>query len=670
MSVLWRISQRAGERLWSSLLSKSSKTRLQIPVLYGIDSIHGASYVMGATLFPQQLGLASTWNRDLAHRMGEVSAYETKAAGMPWAFSPVLDLGRNPVWPRLWETFGEDVYLAGELGSATVRGMQGDDIGHAHKVAACLKHFLGYGVPLSGRDRTPAYIPERQLREYHVPPFAKALAAGAATIMINSGEINGIPVHADPAILIDLLRVELGFKGVAVTDWEDIQYLHTRHRIAENQKQAVRLAVQAGIDMSMVPLDFSFTKYLIELVEEGTIPESRIDQSVRRILQLKKDLGLFEQMIEDQDKYPLFHGAGFQEASLAAAQESLILCKNDKQVLPFEAQQQVLLCGPTAETIRSLNGGWTYSWQGELTDEQDLPYPSIREALAEALGPNLSYVPATTFSEELDIPGAVAAAQEADVIVACLGETSYCEFYGNVDDLTLDAAQLKLIEALAQTKKPIVLVLIEGRPRLISAIEPYCAAILVGFLPGNQGGQAVADTLLGQSCPSGKLPITYPKYPNALSTYDHKFAENLELQEVPGGFMPQYEFGHGLSYTEFSYSNLILSQSTLNPGESIEVTVEVQNTGKREGQEVVQLYLTDLYASVTPSVRRLKRFEKICLAPGSSKKLQFELNASDLAFVGRDHNWVVEPGTFRVAVADLSAEFVLQKAVTLASAKV
>ncbi len=654
--------------IMAAIDKQANKTRLKIPVLYGIDSIHGASYVMGATLFPQQLGLGATWNRDLAQKMGEVSAYETKAAGMPWAFSPVLDLGRNPLWPRIWETFGEDVYLAGELGSATVRGMQGDNIGHPHKLAACLKHFLGYGVPLSGRDRTPAYIPARQLAEYHVPPFAKALAAGAATIMINSGEINGIPVHSDRSILTDLLRDELGFTGVVVTDWEDIQYLHNRHRVAESQKEAVRMAIEAGVDMSMVPLDFTFTDYLIELVEEGTISEDRLDLSVRRILQLKKDLGLFQGMVEPQEEYPLFGGTEFKESSLEASRQAIVLCKNEKGALPLKKADKVLLCGPTADTLRSLNGGWTYSWQGELTDEQSLPFSTILGALENKLGDRLSYEPAVSFSEEIDIEAAVKAAQNVDVIVTCLGETSYTEFYGNIDNLSLDVAQLDLVKALSKTGKPIVLILLEGRPRLIGEIADLCQAILVGFHPGNEGGEAIAEILTGETCPSGKLPITYPKYPNALSTYDYKHPENLELQGVLGGFKPQFEFGHGLSYTNFAYSKLMLSQNNVHENDTIKVSVEVKNTGKIKAKEVVQLYLSDLYASITPPVKRLKRFEKIELAAGESKVVEFHLTKDDLAFVGRDNRWIVEPGTFKVMIAGLSTEFVLQKTSTMASA--
>lgn len=640
------------------IAEKAEQTPLKIPVLYGIDSIHGASYVMGATLFPQQLGLASTWNLELAKQMGEVSAYETKAAGMPWAFSPVLDMGRNPVWPRLWETFGEDVHLTTALGQAVVKGMQGDDIGGTHKVAACLKHFLGYGLPLSGKDRTPAYIPERQLQEYHVPPFAKVIADGAATIMVNSGEINGIPVHANPAILTQLLREQLGFKGVVVTDWEDIQYLHTRHRIAKDQKEAVRLAIMAGIDMSMVALDFSFNEYLLELVQEGAISEERIDTSVRRILKLKFDLGLFDQMVEPSEKYPDFAGASFKKASLTAAQESLVLCKNEKQLLPLKAGQKILVTGPTAHSHRSQNGGWTYSWQGELTDEQDLPFPTVLDALRNELGAdNVMFSEGTNFSESVNLPETIEAAAAVDAIVVCLGETSYCEFYGNIDDLYLDQAQGDLVEALAKTGKPIIVVLLEGRPRLISKWIDLTQAVVVGFYPGNEGGQAVADVLLGTCNPSGKLPITYPKYPNGLSTYDYKSAENLDLQGVKGGFNPQFEFGHGLSYTTFTYKKLKLAQKEVEKGQALEVQVEVKNTGKRAGKEVVQLYLRDLYASVTPSIKRLKGFQKIKLAAGESRVVQFTITEAEMSFVGIDNKWVIEPGTFEVQIAGLKAQF-------------
>lgn len=650
------------------IAEKAEQTPLKIPVLYGIDSIHGASYVMGATLFPQQLGLASTWNLELAERMGEVSAYETKAAGMPWAFSPVLDMGRNPVWPRLWETFGEDVHLTTALGQAVVKGMQGDDIGGTHKVAACLKHFLGYGLPLSGKDRTPAYIPERQLQEYHVPPFAKVIADGAATIMVNSGEINGIPVHANPAILTQLLREQLGFEGVVVTDWEDIQYLHTRHRIAKDQKEAVRLAILAGIDMSMVALDFSFNEYLLELVQEGAISEDRIDSSVRRILKLKFDLGLFDQMVEPSEKYRDFAGASFKKASLNAAQESLVLCKNEEKALPLKAGQKILVTGPTAHSLRSQNGGWTYSWQGELTDEQDLPFPTVVDALRNELGAdNVVFSEGTTFNESVNLADTIEAAAAVDAIVVCLGETSYCEFYGNIDDLCLDQAQGDLVEALAKTGKPIIVVLLEGRPRLISKWVDLAQAVLVGFYPGNEGGQAVADVLLGTCNPSGKLPITYPKYPNGLSTYDYKSAENLDLQGVKGGFNPQFEFGHGLSYTTFTYKKLKLAQKEVEKGQALEVQVEVKNTGKRAGKEVVQLYLRDLYASVTPSIKRLRGFQKITLAAGERQIVRFTLTEADMSFVGIDNKWVVEPGTFEIQIGELKAQFDLVTAPAFAT---
>ncbi|MEZ5043465.1 MAG: glycoside hydrolase family 3 N-terminal domain-containing protein [Saprospiraceae bacterium] len=655
---------------WRQILTQiqesTARTRLKIPLLYGIDSIHGANYVQGSTLFPQQLGLAASWNLELVAQMGEISAYETRAAGIPWAFSPVLDLGRNQVWPRLWESFGEDVHLTTAMGLALLKGMQGSQIGHPYKVAACLKHFLGYGVPLSGKDRTPAYIPERQLLEYHVPAFAQAISAGAASVMINSGEINGIPVHANPAILTTLLREKLGFKGVAMTDWEDIQYLHTRHRIAKDQKEAVRLAIMAGIDMSMVPLDFSFTEYLIELVEEGVISEERINTSVRRILQLKFDLGLFEQMVFPPDHYPNFGGEAFKLNCLEAARESLVLCKNENNILPLKKGQTILVTGPTANSLRSLNGGWTYSWQGELMDELDLPYASVYRALQSTFGvDNVLYEPGTDIQEVIDIEAAVKAAELADTIVLCLGESSYTEFFGNIDDLSLDKVQVELANALAATGKPMVLIMLEGRPRLISQLVDKVAAVVVGFCPGNEGGQAVADLLIGAFSPSGKLPITYPKHPNGLSNYDYKYAENLDLQGMKGGFNPQFEFGFGLSYTTFAYENLRLSQSQGGTSKVLEVQVDVLNTGTRMGKEVVQLYLSDLYASITPSIKRLKAFQKVSLAPGERQTLSFTLSQADLSFVGVDNQWIMEAGAFKVEIGGLTARFELQPAKVL-----
>lgn len=649
---------------WRAILAAvqgaAQTTPNRIPVLYGIDSIHGANFVKGSTLFPQQLALAATWNPAMVQQLAGIAAYETRAAGIPWNFSPVLDLGRHPVWPRLWETFGEDVLLSSELGMAMLRGYEGTEVNGRYQVGACLKHFLGYGWPMTGKDRTPAWISDIQLREYFLPAFVRAIDEGAGSIMVNSSEINGIPVHANREILSDLLRDELGFEGVVVTDWEDIRYLHTRHRIAESHKEAVRLAIEAGIDMSMVPLDFSFSDALLELVTEGTISESRIDESVRRILQLKEDLGLFEQTVFPLEDYPNFAAPAFRKANLEAARESVILLKNEQGLLPLSKDKKVLVTGPAAHTLRSLNGGWTYTWQGEQADEliDRQQHFTVLDAIAEYL-PNgqVYYAPGVDFEERIDIPYALQAAEEVDVILLCLGESSYTEFVGSIDDLYLPDAQHALAYAMLNTGKPVVLLLLEGRPRLISKFADQVPAILAAFYPGNEGGQAICDVLFGLTNPSGKLPINYPKYPNGLIPYDYKPSENLELQGVAGMYAPQFEFGHGLSYTTFEYSELQLSSQQLSGEEELLISVQVSNIGPMDGAETVQLYISDHYASITPPVRRLRAFEKVWLEAGKSTVVEFPIWAGDLAFVGRDGQWITETGAFTAAIADLRADF-------------
>lgn len=636
----------------------TTETRLKIPILYGIDSIHGANYVANTTLFPQQLALAATWNLQHSEKMGAVSAYETKASSIPWNFSPVLDLGKNPVWPRLWETFGEDVHLSSEMGKAAVKGYQGDDIGHPEKVAACLKHFTGYGMPISGKDRTPAWIPERYIQEYYIPAFAAAIDAGAKTIMINSGEVNGIPTHADYHLLTEILREQLGFKGVAVTDWEDIQFLHTRHRIAATHKEAVRLAIEAGVDMSMVPFEFSFADHLVELVKEGTITEERLDLSVRRILTLKMELNLFEQPYNDPKNYPDFASPSFQEANLKAAEESIVLLKNKNAILPLPKTAKVLVVGPTADSMQSLNGGWTYTWQGEKTNTIASNKQTILQAIQGNIGANnVTYVQGASFDRIIDMPAVIKAAEHNDYVVLCLGETSYTEFEGNIHDLNLEEAQLSLAKTIFEkTKKPIILVLLEGRPRIIRTIEKMTEAVLVGFLPGNKGGEAISNILFGDCNPSGKLPITYPRSANDFVNYDHKYSE---AQTPIGGKMyyPQYEFGQGLSYTTFQYSDLKLSHKNLQEGETLNISVKITNLGKRSGKEVVQLYSSDLFASITPSVKRLRAFEKIELAPKESKVVSFNLTLQDLAFVNTDNQWITEKGEFKISAGKLSQNF-------------
>lgn len=631
------------------------ETRLKIPILYGIDAVHGASYVKDATLFPQSIAMAATWNPELMRQSAEITAVEIRAAGLPWNFNPVLDMGRQPLWPRFWETFGEDPYLASVMGAAYVHGLQGDpaNLNATDKAAACLKHYIGYSFPLSGKDRTPAWIPERMLREIFVPGFKAAIDAGAASVMVNSSEINGEPVHGSYFYLTELLRNQLGFQGMIVTDWEDIINLYRREKIATDNRDAVRQAVLAGIDMSMVPHDYSFGQALIELVKEGAVPISRVDDAVSRILKLKYDLGLFTNPYPNPKLKARFATKESQALNLRAAQEGLTLLKNDNNALPLKKGIKILITGPTANKLSYLNGGWTITWQGDREDLYPQEKLTILEALQQKLGAaNVRYQPGTEVTKALDIAAAVAEAQHVDAIVACLGEAPYCETPGNIDDLTLPEPQLRLIEELAQANKPLILVLVEGRPRLITQIVDQVDALVLAYLPGIEGGPAVADVLFGDANPSGKLPFTYPRFVNNLVPYDHKNSEAM-------GFKPLFRFGDGLSYTTFKYEKLELDRTQIKQGESITVRVTVSNTGLLKGKEVVQLYLSDLVASITPPVKRLKRFEKIELAPGESRLVSFTLATSDLSFIGLDQKPTVEPGGFRVSIGSLNKEFSL-----------
>ncbi|HMJ25003.1 MAG TPA: glycoside hydrolase family 3 N-terminal domain-containing protein, partial [Pyrinomonadaceae bacterium] len=590
----------------------NKKTRLGIPVIYGIDSIHGANYVQGATLFPQEIGMAATWNPELMKRGSEIAAMETRAAGIPWSFSPVLDIGRQPVWPRFYETFGEDPYLAKVMGVAFVRGLEGTDVSSQDHVAASLKHYMGYSLPLSGRDRTPALIPENYLREYVLPTFDAAVKAGAHTIMVNSGEINGIPGHINHHILTEILRDELGFKGFVVSDWEDIKKLVTLWHVAPNEKEATRMAVMAGIDMSMVPLDYSFADHLIALVKEGAVPQSRIDEAVGRILKVKFELGLFENSMPNPALKSKIGLPESRQAALQAARESMTLLKNTNNLLPLSKDRKVLVTGPTADSLLSLNNGWSYVWQGSEESLYPKDRPTIRRAIeAKAGAANVTYVPGTKITRppgttsnntptvvesEVDIPAAVRAAGAADVVVLCLGEGSYTETPGDIPDLTLGEPQRKLAEAIVNTGKPVVLVLVEGRPRVINRIADNAGAVLMAYNPGNEGGQAVADVLFGDFNPCGKLPFTYPRFPNGLMTYDHKAFENESFDNA--GIRPQFEFGDGLSYTTFSYKDLRINRKTIGASDQLSVSVTLTNSGRRAGKEVVQLYLSDLVASL------------------------------------------------------------------------
>src|SRR6266536_1923063 len=666
---------------WQEIIAQiqeaaTKKTRLGIPVIYGIDSIHGADYVQGATLLPRENGMAATWNPELMQHAAEITASETRAVGIPWSFSPVLDIGRQPLWPRFWETFGEDPYLAKVMGVAFVRGLEGSDVASQDHVAACLKHYMGYSFPLTGRDRTPAWIPENYLREYFLPTFAAAVKAGAQTIMVNSGEINGIPGHVNHHILTDILRDELGFKGFVVSDWEDIKKLVTVWRIAASEKEATRMAVMAGIDMSMVPSDYSFSDNLIALVKEGAVPHSRIDEAVERILKVKFELGLFDNSMPNPALKSKVGLPEARQASLQAARESITLLKNANNLLPLSKNRKVLVTGPTADSLISLNNGWSYVWQGSEESLYPRDRPTIRRAIEAKVGAaNVTYIPGTQITRragspsngtptnieaEVDIPAVVRAAAAADVVVLCLGEGSYTETPGDITDLTLGEPQLKLAEAIEASGKPVVLVLVEGRPRIINRVVDKAGAVLMAYNPGNEGGQAIADVLFGDFNPSGRLPFTYPRTPNGLITYDHKAFETEDTAFGNTAFKPQFEFGEGLSYTTFAYRDLRLSQKTISGNAELSVSVTVSNSGRRAGKEVVQLYVSDLVASLSPAVKRLKRFAKIYLEPGQSRTLTFNLRRDDLSFIGTDNKPIAEPGDFDVTIGGLKDRFTLK----------
>lgn len=659
---------------WNKIISfiqqiAMEESRMKIPVVYGIDAIHGVTYTDGATIFPQQITLAATFNPVHAYNMARITAYETRASGIPWNFSPVLDLGADPRFSRQFEGFGEDPYLIEIMGEQMILGYEGitDSISSPYKVATCVKHFLGYSVPASGKDRTPAYIPENMLREYHLEPFKKVIDAGTESVMINSGIINGISSHASYELITKILKEELGFKGVVVTDWMDIINLHTRDKIAVDNKEAVKLAVNAGIDMSMIPYEFEqFCQDLVALVKEGEVKESRIDDAVRRILSMKMKLGLWENPVTKIEDYPEFASETSVKEAYEAAAEAITLLKNEYKILPLSKSVKVLVTGPNANSMRALNGGWTYSWQGEKADRYAQQYNTILEAIQHKIGginvqyvPGVSYVETGNYYEDKDdrFSEAVQQAKKADVVILCLGENSYTEKPGDLNDLTLSHNQLNLAKEVAKSGKPVILVLNEGRPRCIREIEPSMAAVVQTYLPGNYGGDALADILFGDVNPSGKLPYTYPSYPNSLVTYYHKPAEEQKRAEgayvYESDYNPQYEFGYGLSYTDFEYSNLRVSSKTISGNKPVEIFVDIANTGSLSGKEVVMLYTSDLYASITPDVKRLRRFTKIELEPGEKKTVRFELNARDLAFVTPDGKWITEPGEFEIKTGSL-----------------
>jgi beta-glucosidase len=656
-------------RIVSEILQTALQTKLKIPVLYGLDDIHGVNFVAGATLFPQQIGQAASWNRQLVFNAGVITAYEGRAAGVPWTFSPVLDLGTNPVWPRIWEGYGEDPFLGSELGVQFVKAVQ-EPLGHKEKLIVSLKHYMAYSDPKSGKDRTDAWIPDHYLREYHLPAFTAAINANARNVMVNSALINGIPTHINKHLLTGILKNELGFTGFIVTDWQDIENVYRRDKMTKDVKEAIGLAINAGIDMSMIPYDYkAFCTDLVALVKEGKVSPARIDDAVRRILRVKYEIGLFETPVTYLKDYPKFGSAAFEQEAYNMAAESITLLKNTNNVLPLRANAKVLVTGPNANSMRTLNGGWTYSWQGDQTDEYATKYNTILEALQKKLGAGnviyeqgVSYKTPGKYFEDtvLNMEAAVQAAANVDYVLLCIGENSYTETPGNTNDLTLSANQLALAHALIKTGKPVVFILNEGRPRIISPIEPGAAAIVDVFLPGNFGADALVDILTGTVNPSGKLPLTYPRYVNDLAGYIRKPSEGSGNPQG-GESNPQYPFGFGLSYTSFAYSNLSISKKSFDPTETATITVNVTNTGNKAGKEVVQLYITDLIASLTPDVKRLRGFEKVDLKPGESKTVTFHIPLKQLAFVGTDLKKHLEAGEFNLQVGNQSQLFSVTK---------
>lgn len=652
-------------------IQKISMKRIGIPCVFGLDQNHGSTYTQGGTLFPQNINVAATFNREIARRSAEATAYETRAVSVPWTYSPTVDLGRDARWPRIWENFGEDCYLSSEMGKAMVYGFQGEDPNNIdqYHIATSMKHFMGYGVPWTGKDRTPAYISPADLREKHFAPFLAGLQAGALTVMVNSASVNGMPMHANKDILTGWLKEETGWDGVLITDWADINNLYTREMVAKDKKDALRIAINAGIDMIMEPYSCDACGYLIELVKEGKIPMSRIDDACRRVLRMKYRLDLFKNPTQKLKNYPKFGGEEFAKLALEGATESMVLLKNEGNILPLQHGKKILLTGPNANQMRCLDGGWSYTWQGHRADEFAGKYNTIYEAICNEYGKeNVILNQGVTYNEkgkywvenEPQIQGAVAAAKDADVIVACIGENSYTETPGNLTDLWLSENQRNLVKALAQTGKPVILVLNEGRPRLIADIEPLAQGIINILIPGNMGGDALANLVSGKSNFSGKMPYTYPKEINSLANYDFKKSEEVGTMEGAYDYnakiTQQWGFGYGLSYTTYKYSNLKVSQSDFRHGDIIKVSVDVKNTGKVAGKESVLLFSSDLIASMVPDGRRLRAFDKVELQPGETKTMTFELKADDLAFVGWDGKWRLEEGDFKLMIADLSAD--------------
>lgn len=656
---------------WQEILTQIQQKSIEetgIPDIYGVDQIHGTTYTLGGTLFPQGINMAATFNRELTRTGAAISAYETRACSIPWTYAPVVDLGRDPRWSRMWENYGEDAYLSAEMGREAVLGFQGTDPNHIgpNHVAACMKHFMGYGVPVSGKDRTPSSISEQEMREKHFAPYVEMVRAGALSVMVNSSLNNGLPFHANRELLTGWLKEGLNWDGMIVSDWADINNLYSRDHIAASKKEAIKLAINAGIDMSMDPYNWDFCTLLKELVEEGEVPMSRIDDAVRRILRLKYRLGLFDKPYNDTKDYPQFGSKEFADKALQAAIESIVLLKNQDHTLPMTPGKRILVTGPNANSMRCLNGGWSYSWQGDRADECAEQYNTILEALTNEYGADhIIYEPGVTYQsggswwaeDPTGIDKALAAARQVDVIIACIGENSYCETPGNLTDLHLSENQCNLVKQLATAGKPIILVLNEGRPRILADIEPLAKAVINTMLPSNYGGDALAQLMSGKANFSGKMPYTYPKEINSLVTYDYKPCEHIG-KPMEGAYnydaqvAVQWAFGYGLSYTTYQYRNLTVDRPEFTAADTLTFTVEVTNTGHMAGKESVLLFSSDLVASLSPDNRRLRAFEKIDLQPGQTKTVQLKVKASDLAFVGHDGHWVLEAGDFRIQVGD------------------
>jgi beta-glucosidase len=658
---------------WHSIIddiqTTALKTNHKVPIIYGVDAIHGATYIQNSTLFPQEIGLAATWDTSHARLMGEITAYETRASGVPWNFSPVLDLGRTPIWSRFFETLGEDVYLAKTIGKSIINGYQGSGMIDKYHVAACLKHYVGYSYPSSGRDRTPALIPERIMEEYYLPPFKEAIDAGALTVMINSGEVNGIPGHANKYLLTDVLKDKWSFSGFTVSDWEDFINLHKVAQTDSTLKDAIATAINAGVDMSMVPNNPEYKNYcklLIELVKEERVSENRLDDAVRRILRVKHHLGLFNEVqIPKADDYPNFGSEEHKVAAYNAASESITLLKNKKNILPLSTNNSILLIGPTANNLNCLNGAWTHTWQG-LDETYNNKYPTIKDVIEERFN-RVNYFEGSkmvmkdgdeTDIQSSDLQKAVHAAKSSDVAIICLGELPSTERPGDIYTLDLPKEQELIVEELSKTGIPIILVLIEGRPKIIREIEPLSDAIVQAYLPGDQGASAIVDILCGDINPSGKLPYTYPRYNGVIMHYDHKQSELLNANTWQNDFYnPQWDFGFGLSYTTFEYSNMQISSKTLSSENKLVISVDVTNTGKVKGKEVVQLYVRDHFASISPSLKKLKRFLKMELAPSEKRTVEFTIGIDDLKFYGKQNKWIVEEGKFSITISNLSKDF-------------